>query len=149
MRKHHLKPLSICAIALLTMGAACDKPSGDKDGDGKGTSNVGDDIEVVDGKVRFYLSFAEDGTRKAMGQTFSVIFRVSVLFQVINNASGVSKKTRQQGLTWCLVTNNQKICFIVVIIFKIQGKFASRYNRIKHFVVSGIHFPKSVKNVAQ
>lgn len=67
MRKHHLKPLSICAIALLTMGAACDKPSGDKDGDGKGTSNVGDDIEVVDGKVRFYLSFAEDGTRKAMG----------------------------------------------------------------------------------
>ena len=54
MRKHHLKPLSICAIALLTMGAACDKPSGDKDGDGKGTSNVGDDIEVVDGKVRFY-----------------------------------------------------------------------------------------------
>ena len=45
MRKHHLKPLSICAIALLTMGAACDKPSGDKDGDGKGTSNVGDDIE--------------------------------------------------------------------------------------------------------
>ena len=53
MRKHHLKPLSICAIALLTMGAACDKPSGDKDGDSKGTSNVGDDIEVVDGKVRF------------------------------------------------------------------------------------------------
>ena len=65
MRKHHLKPLSICAIALLTMGAACDKPSGDKDGDGKGTSNVGDDIEAWTEKYvsTFPLPKTERGRR--------------------------------------------------------------------------------------
>ena len=67
MNQHHIASLLICAAALANLGAACEKPGNEQDGNGDGATKVGDPIEVVDGKVRFYLSYAENGTRKAMG----------------------------------------------------------------------------------
>ena len=53
------------AFVMCLLSSTCEKP--DNGENGKEPEETYSDIKVVDGKVRFYLANAKDGTRKAMG----------------------------------------------------------------------------------